>query len=261
MSEMATTMITPTRRRMLIIVLPLLALSVVIAGLIISQDLLPGTRPYEFSTERAAVPTVTVDAGRTGVDLDLRAGPAGRIRVYGSGSYSGEVPEITVSDDGSRIDADCPSSSSYDCELELSVEVPEGTTVIATNRDGPIEAQGFNGSLRLSTRDGQIRITDAAGPIDAESDNGRILVEESSARSVSAKTRNSEITLELLRPDSVDASTTNGTIGIDLGPCQPYAVEADAGDEALIVVPTDPRAPRTVRARASNGSVFIECGG
>lgn len=261
MSETATTMITPARRRMLIIVLPLLALSVVLGALSIGQDVLPGTRPYEFSTELAAGPIVTVDAGRQGVDLDLRAGPAGRLRVYGGGSYSGEVPKVTVSADGSRIDADCPASSSYDCELELSVEVPEGTTVIATNRDGPIEAQGLNGSLRLSTRDGQIRITDAAGPIEAESDNGRILVEESSARSVTARTSNSEITLELLQADTVDASTTNGTIGIDLGPCRPYAVEVDAGDEAIIIVPTDPRAPRTVRARASNGSVFIECGG
>ncbi|MFC7620773.1 DUF4097 family beta strand repeat-containing protein [Microlunatus sp. GCM10028923] len=261
MSETATTMITPARRRMLIIVLPLLALSVVLGGLNISQDLLPGTRPYEFSTELAARPTITVDAGREGIDLDLRAGPAGRIRVYGSGSYSGDEPRITVTPDGARVDADCPASSSYDCELELSVEVPEGTAVIATNRSGPIEAQGLAGSLRLTTREGQIRISDAAGPIEAESGDGRILVEDSTARSVTAKTRNGEISLEVQQPDTLSATTTNGSIGIDLGACLPYAVEVDAENEAIITVPTDPRAPRSVHARASNGSVFVECGG
>lgn len=261
MSETATTMITPARRRMLIIVLPLLALSVVLAALNISQDVLPGTKPYEFSTELAAAPTVTVDAGRAGVDLDLRTGPAGRIRVYGSGSYSGDQPRIEVAPDGSRVDADCPASSSYDCELELSVEVPEGTTVIATNRTGPIDVQGFDGGLRLSTRDGQIQISDAAGPIEAESDNGRILVEDSSARSVTARTRNGEISLEVRQPDELVAATANGTIAIDLGPCLPYAVEVDAEDEAIITVPTDPRAPRKVTARATHGSVFLECGG
>lgn len=255
--------ITPARRRMLMIFLPLLALTVVFTGLTIVQDLLPGTLPYRFRTEIAARPEITIDTGRMGVDLDLRAGSSDRIRIEATGGYSGEDPQVTIED--GRIEADCPSDETYECGIELEIELPPQTRVTATNRGGPIEVTGLAGALNLRTRGGQIRITEASGPIVADATNGRIRVDDSTSRRVTASTRNGGIDLDLDQPDSVTATSLNGEIVIDLGPCRPYVVEASGdGHESIdvptVVEPSEAASSPTVTAKARNAGVTIDCG-
>ncbi len=251
--------ITPARRRLLLIVGPLLVLSVVFAGLIIAQDLLPGTRQFNFSTQVPAPTLLTVGTGRNGVELEFRAGKGDRVRVFAAGGYSGFEPSVVVAADGSRIDAECPSAEAFDCSVLVEIEVPAGTAVTANNRAGRISADGMTGALDLTTRNGDIEITSATGPIDADATNGRVLVEDSTAPRVTASTRNGSIELALAEPESVQASTINGEILIDLGPCIPYAVDVDTAADSTVSVPMDNESPRKIKARTRD-TVIIECG-
>ncbi len=252
-------MITPARRRLLLIVGPLLVVSVVFAGLIIAQDLLPGTRDFSFATEAPRAPLLTVETGRTGIELEFRSGPDDRLRVFASGGYSGQEPSVTVAADGSRIDADCPSGESFDCGIRIEIEVPAGTAVTANNRAGRISVDGLSAALDLTARNGDVEISGAAGPIDADATNGRVMIDDSTSTRVTASTRNGSIELGLVEPQSVDASTINGEIVIDLGPCVPYAIDVDITAESTISVPMDAASPRKIRAR-SHDAVIIECG-
>lgn len=250
-------MITPERRRMLIIVLPLLALSVVFTGAVIAQDILPGTRQFGFTTEIDAVPQLQIRTGRTGVDLELRDGGGGRIRVEASAEYSGQQPSVSAQ--GDLIEVECPAPGPYDCDMELVVEVPPGTAVDATNRGGRIEAFGLTGAVDLTTRGGRIMVTDSSGPIAVETESGRILVEDATAPEVTATSRTGEITLRLLEPRRVSATTGVGTVVIDVGACQPYAVDTEASGDETVTIPVDPAAERSVVARSRNGDVIVDC--
>jgi hypothetical protein len=253
------TPITPARRRLLLIVGPLLVMTVVFTGLVIAQDQLPGTRQFTFNTEVAAGPRLQVETGRNGIELEFRAGPDDRLRIFASGGYSGLVPSVTVAEDGSRIDADCPSGESYDCGIRIEIEVPPGTAVTANNRAGRISVDGVAGALDLTARNGDIEITGGSGPIDADATNGRVLIEDSTASRVTASTRNGNIELGVSEPQTIDVSTINGEIQIDLGPCHPYAVDIQNSMQYTISVPTDDASPRKIKARTRD-SVIIECG-
>lgn len=255
----APALITPARRRLLLIVGPLLVLNVVFVGLIIAQDLLPGTRDFSFGTEAPRAPLLTVETGRSGIELEFRSGSSDQLRVFASGGYSGQQPSVTVAADGSRIDADCPSGESFDCGIQIEIEVPAGTAVTANNRAGRISVDGLSGALDLTARNGDVEITGAAGPIDADATNGRVLVDDSTSTRVTASTRNGSIELGLAEPQSVDASTINGEIIIDLGPCVPYAIDIDSTAESTVSVPIDAASPRKIRAR-THDAVIIECG-
>jgi hypothetical protein len=251
--------ITPARRRLLLIAGPLLILSVVFAGLIIAQDQLPGTREFTFATEAPRASGLTVETGRTGIELEFRSGPADRLRVFASGDYSGQQPSVTVAADGSRIDADCPSGESFDCDIQIEIEVPAGTALTANNRAGRISVDGLSGALDLTARNGDIEITGGGGQVNADTTNGRVLIEHSNAPRVTASTRNGDILLGLIEPQSVEASTVNGDILVDLGPCHPYAVDIDTTADSTVSVPMDASSPRKIRARTRD-SVIIECG-
>ncbi|WP_152361647.1 DUF4097 family beta strand repeat-containing protein [Microlunatus speluncae] len=253
-------MITPARRRMLLITGPLLVLSVVFAGMIIAQDLLPGSRDFAFSTEAPGAPLLTVETGRSGIELEFRSGPSDRLRVFASGGYSGQQPQVIVAADGSRIDADCPSGESFDCGIEIEIEVPSGTALTANNRAGRISVDGISGALDLTARNGDVEITGAAGPIQADATNGRVQVENSTSTRVNASTRNGSIDLALTEPLSVVASTINGEIMIDLAACVPYDVDIDPVlDETVVSVPVDSASPRKIKIRGRSPA-FIECG-
>jgi hypothetical protein len=131
--------------------------------------------------------------------------------------------------------------------------------VTANNRAGRIVADEISGALDLTARDGDIAITGAGGPINADTTNGRVLIEDSTSPRVTASTRNGDIELGLTEPQSVEASTINGDILIDLGPCHPYAVDIDTTADSTVSVPMDASSPRKIRARTRE-SVIIECG-
>lgn len=99
--------------------------------------------------------------------------------------------------------------------VELDVTAPPVQEAVLKSTDGVVEARGTTGKLRMITRNGEVIVSEHAGPVDARAVNGRILVEGAT--------------------DSVQAKSTNGAVQIVLadGNDNPFTLEARNG--AVIV--------------------------
>ena len=111
----------------------------------------------------------------------------------------------------------------------------------------------------VATDNGRIDVDGVAGELDIDTDNGAIEAEALISTDVTAHTDNGRIELSFTSaPSAVDAETDNGRIVVRVPEPSSYAVDAATDNGAVdIDVTDDDGADRTIRARSDNGSIDI----
>ncbi len=99
--------------------------------------------------------------------------------------------------------------------VDLRVEVPEETNLDLRTQNGPVEVSGIRGQVDATTRNGQISVSDTAGPLTLRSTNGP-LVASGIAGDADLSTRNGFVTVtyqpEAPSPERILLWTQNGNV-------------------------------------------------
>jgi hypothetical protein len=189
-------------------------------------------RMLELSTDNGAVDI----RGGGGDEIAVRA--VLRERHEGDADYSvevvGERLVVTGECDGRRWD---------DCAVGFVVTVPSDFDV------------------EVGTSNGRVELSDLAGDILVETDNGAIGGTRLGSSVVATQTDNGRIGLDFeVAPVSVTTQSDNGAIAIRLPETDDdYDVDARSDNGAIdIEVRIDPAAHRRVTARSDNGAIDVE---
>jgi hypothetical protein len=149
------------------------------------------------------------------------------------------------------------------CGVKHRIEVPRGVTLVVKNGDGPVRASGFRTPVDINTDDGSVKVEDVSGPLALRSGDGSIRASNLRSREVTARTENGSLRLTLAAvPDRVTARSNDGSVSIALpgrtGDTTGYKVSAKSNDGSVKVsVPRDDRSHRSVSAYSNDGSVTV----
>jgi hypothetical protein len=155
-------------------------------------------------------------------------------------------------------------------DAEYSVDVVGDRLVVAGECDarwwdrcqvGFVVTVPSDFDVEVETNNGRVSVSDVAGEVRVETDNGAIDGDRLSSSTVDTHTDNGRIRLTFDdAPMSVNAETDNGAIAVRLPDLEhDYAVDADSSRGNVDVdVRTDPVADRHVSARSDNGAIDIE---
>lgn len=180
-----------------------------------------------------AVPTVRLDVDGGGKVRVVGDG-GDKIRVDFTWRESLQRPTVEARREGERllVRTNCPDAFDTFCTVEATVHVPTGTAVDGGG-SSPVEVVDVAGEVAVNVDNGSVRVEGARGRVRVEGNNGSVTVADSTGPMV-LRTSNGSIHIERAEAPTVDAETSNGRLELDL-------IEA----------------PRSVRARSSNGSVTV----
>jgi DUF4097 and DUF4098 domain-containing protein YvlB len=83
--------------------------------------------------------------------------------------------ELSAEEDRNKVTI---GAASWAQAIELRIEVPPGSSLkLSTVNDGVIDVRGIGGELELHNTNGDIRVADARGPVNANTVNGDIEVD------------------------------------------------------------------------------------
>jgi len=203
--------------------------------------------------------------GPISADISL---PAGSVQVTATqtdqvsvsltaSSKSGErlLAETEVSFEGSTLRVHTPKRSSFrgNASLDLTVELPEGSSVTADtasadvtctgtlsllrakSASGDVRADRVTGDVELNTASGDVRLTDttgdarvstASGDVTVNGADGDIIAKTASGdirigragQSVTAKTASGDVDIENIASGLADASTVSGDVTVAVAP-------------------------------------------
>lgn len=222
------------------------------------------------TTEAATIARITVRPGSG--DVMVRAtGPATGVRVKRVLRYQGDQPDTTyeITGDELVLDTECGPR----CSVSYEVTAPPGVRVQGETGSGDVELARI-GSVDFTLGSGNIRITEAAGPVRAETGSGNIEVlnvtgpvdvrassgDVTGTRlggDVSAETGSGNITLTLSRPASARAHAGSGDVELTV-PAGRYRVKSnvDSGNTEIGVT-NDPGASLVLDLEAGSGNVTV----
>lgn len=148
---------------------------------------------------------VTVTVGTSGsVDVERRARSGFQDVDY----RAVESPERLV------VEHTCPGwLSTGTCEADLTVQVPEGTSVVVHARSGEVRAEGIGGAVDVESSDGDVSVLRASGTVDARTSSGRVTV-EGTGGAVTARTGDGGVTVRDAG-GSVEARSSSGAVLVD----------------------------------------------
>lgn len=244
------------------------AVSVAIAVVGVAGAATTATIAYGFTMPKMQSFDYATDAAITGKNLSLTTGfahvsvsmsPDSEVHVRADGSYRGDTPTVDISDDGSNIAVECSYRKRSSCDIGLELRIPSGLTldIDGTTADvelvdvdaqtsvstsaGSVISRGSAGTLNITTRFGDVDITDAAvSALEVDTTFGRVAVDSR------------------LPPDSLRVQNIQGDSMIELPPAELYDVEAtsEKGDVEIDVI-DDPSSPRSVSVSSEEGRISV----
>ncbi|OZC79341.1 hypothetical protein CH251_00030 [Rhodococcus sp. 06-462-5] len=219
----------------------------------------PKTQSFDYSADTAIVGknlSVTTRFARVSVSTSSDS----ELHVRAEGSYRGDTPTVGISDDGSKIEVECSYRKRGSCDIGLELRVPAGlmldidgaaADVVLTDVDaqtsvstsaGSVTARGSAGTLDVTTRFGDVDITDAAvSALDVDTTFGQVALDSR------------------VPPNSVRVQNMQGDSMIELPAAEFYDVEAtsEKGDVDIDVV-DDPNSPRSVSITSEEGQISVQ---
>ncbi|HVW40989.1 MAG TPA: DUF4097 family beta strand repeat-containing protein, partial [Amycolatopsis sp.] len=152
-------------------------------------------------------------------------------RFHHRGSQPGDAFAVT----GTRLEL---HGCGHNCTVDYDVVVPRGTTVTGEAASGDITAQGL-AATDITTRSGEVRVDDAAGPVTVHANSG-------------------DITVALALAADVRADANSGDVRVTV-PRDRYQVrvETDSGDQDVNIA-SDPAGTHVLDLRANSGDVKVE---
>lgn len=125
-----------------------------------------------------------------------------------------------------------------DCTVDYEVVVPRGSTVSGSARSGDLQLGGVVGT-DVTSNSGDVRVTEATGPVKVHANSG-------------------DIEVSLASPQDVDADANSGNVTVTV-PNDRYRVDVRtrSGDQD-VAIPTDPTAAHVLDLQANSGDVRVE---
>jgi hypothetical protein len=255
------TSVSPARRTVLVVGLPLVAL-LCLAGAVNVSVYLRVVDPVDISYDLAAGARVAIDISRA--QLTVRASQDGRVHVSGHGSYVGAKPTLAADTSGGLTaitESGCATGWFERCWLDVTVALPAPLPLRVHSGIGSISASGLSGPLDLVTTFGDIDTTGTRGRLDLRSIGGTVRAFAVTSDQVRIATRSGDVELTFLRPpNSVRATTAHGNVGVGV-PVQGVSYRVDVraahGRTDTASVPSDPRSRRTITVQATDGNATV----
>ncbi|MFF4405877.1 DUF4097 family beta strand repeat-containing protein [Streptomyces sp. NPDC001262] len=244
--------------------------SIVISGVLVAGVALSGcgasaeNAAPEDRTFTVRGQELTVDTDDSAVELvgDSGGGKDVKVTRWFDGWAMGGSAGATWSMDGDtlKLRMHCRGIS-VGCDAKHRIEVPRGIAVHVKDKNGSVDAHGFDSDLKIGTGNGSVDVRDSSGRLEVGTSNGRVTADGIRSRQVSVTSSNGSIRLGLQQvPDRVGTKSDNGSTRIAL-PRAAYNVDTHAGNGRVSVdVPRDASSAHAVTARSNNGSITVTTG-
>jgi hypothetical protein len=210
-----------------------------------------------FASSDVTALAVSNDSG----SVTIVATPGDTIEVVAEVSDGWQPTDVSseVVDGVLVLRAGCPVFVSPWCNVHYTVAIP-GDRAVTVDGSGPVRVRGMTAPIDIDSDDGRIELDEISGDIDVSNDDGRIIGRRLSASTVDARNHNGSIELSFLDPpQSVTAHTSNGSIEVVVPDTEIlYRVEMDTrhgGTDNL--VRTDPNSDHVIDLSTSNGSITV----
>lgn len=196
--------------------------------------------------------------------VEIRAGGQGGVVVeytFSTGPLRAAKVTLDQNDDVLRIEQTCPGLFAWGCQASFDVVVPAGVEVSGSTSNGSIVLAGLEGPVDVDTSNGRVTLEDVtADSVEVSTSNGAISGESLDSDEVEVETSNGRITLSFdVAPTSVSARSSNGAIELYLpGDAPPYAMDTSTSNGTVdIDIRTDPAASLAISLRTSNGDITV----
>jgi hypothetical protein len=214
-----------------------------------------------------------VDAGRNG-SVSVRGANRGdvlvRARVVAHADSDAAArqlaSQVRVNAAGGRIAAEGPDSlDRASWAVSFEVEVPQGTPLTLTTRNGAVALAGFTGEARLQAVNGPLRLADVNGDIRGATTNGPVTVDLNGDRwegtGLDVETRNGPVRISTPAGYSaeLEVETVNGPLRVD-DPSRPEAPPGprrDRDNRPQRLATTLGSGGARIRATTVNGPVTV----
>jgi hypothetical protein len=209
-----------------------------------------------------------VDAGRNGgvmVRGSSRTDVLVRARVMTGAPTEAEARQLAAAvriiTDAGRVRAEGPEGAERSWwAVTFEVDVPQGTPLTVTTRNGGITVSNFTGQARVAAVNGPVRLTDVNGDIRGRTTNGPVVVDLGGPRwegaGLEVETRNGPVRMTL--PDAYSAQleleTVNGPVRLN------YPITTDTGRfgrRSSRIAATIGSGGSRIRATTVNGPVSV----
>ncbi|MFE5591942.1 DUF4097 family beta strand repeat-containing protein [Streptomyces sp. NPDC056549] len=220
--------------------------------------LLPAHHPYSgnWQQDAAGASQVTVQAAGLGVTLSQNG--SSQVTVAISGSYTGHVPQVSLTRSGSDITVTAGCSNA--CSEHLQITVPAGLAAQVSTGDAGIQAKSLTGRLDLTTGLGGVEVHQSSGPVTVRSTYGAVTLADSSAPNAEVITTGGAVSASFTAaPASLKVTTGYGGVDLKVPHDATYHVDAQSSHWAPSVsLPnTATDAPHSVAVKTTSGSITI----
>lgn len=159
-----------------------------------------------------------------------------------------------------NIRANCPGWGFANCHMNYVVHVPVNTEIVTRSSNGDIRISDATGNVNAHTSNGDIDVINVTGSVKLRSSNGNIDGLDLRASVAEAETSNGDIRLAFNgEPVRMDVESSNGEIDIRLPRNEVrYNVDAKTSNgEVTNAIGTDSFSDRLIKARTSNGDIDL----
>jgi hypothetical protein len=253
----ARTPMTPARRLILAVGVPVLVALIGWTGLSVVAEV--GTGTYQFS-RALPVTNGTLTANLGDADVTLVPVPGNSARLTGTITYSLIRPDVTIQDSSVSYHCAVPAGQ---CSLNSTLSVPRTADVNLSSGTGDLTVNGgLSGKITLSTSTGDLTANVLAdSPATLRTVAGDITASGISASDVTVSSVTGDVTLTFTDvPSNVTVRSTTGDITIILpsGPSKYRIVPSDGvGDVSDSAVPQDPTSPHVITVSSTTGDISI----
>ncbi|WP_415971957.1 DUF4097 family beta strand repeat-containing protein [Rhodococcus sp. 077-4] len=218
----------------------------------------PKTQNYDYSVDH------TIDGSQLTVTtgfahLKFVPSPDDSLHVRAHGIYRGDSPTIDIAADGSTVAVECAYDKYGSCDADVELQIPADLTLTVDGANGDVVLSDVDADVDISTASGSVFARGSAGTLRVDTRFGDVKISDATATAVEVTTTFGEITVESrTAPESVKARNVIGDTTIGLPPADFYAVDArsEKGDVVVDVV-NDPRSPKTVSANSEEGQITV----
>lgn len=196
----------------------------------------------------AAAPVVELTADG---DVTVTVGDSGDVTVEQRTrtGFQRTSQDVVESTDRLAVSHTCPRWwNNGVCQIDLTVQVPEGTAVVVRSGSGAVRADGIGAALDLQTSDGDVTVLRAGGSVEARSSSGRVEI-DGAAGDVVATTGDGSVTVRGAG-GAVTAKSSSGRVLVDGAAGDVSAVTGDGDVEARTV-------SGSAVAKTSSGAVRV----
>ncbi|MCC9311430.1 DUF4097 domain-containing protein [Kitasatospora sp. RB6PN24] len=218
---------------------------------------LPAHHPYSGNWQQDAADAGQVTVQADGLGVTLSQDGSSQVTVAMSGSYTGHVPQVSVTRSGSdvKVTAGC----SDDCSEHLRITVPAGLAAQVSTGDAGIQAKGLTGRLDLTTGLGGVEVDQSSGPLTVRSSGGAVTLADSSAPNAEVTTDGAVSASFTAAPASLKVTTGYGGVDLKVPHDATYHVDVQSSwsSPSVSLPNTATDAPHSVVVKTTRGDITV----